>query len=50
MKVHDVLDIAGGVLTIALVATMLTKANTARDVNAMGGQFVSALAVAEAGA
>lgn len=49
MKVHDVLDIIGGVLTIALVATFLTKANTAGDVNAVGKQFTSALSVAEAG-
>lgn len=49
MHVNDVLDIFGGILTIALVAVFLTKPNTAADVNAVGGQFTGALKQAEAG-
>ena len=36
MKVNDVFDIFGGILVLALVATILTKPNTAADVNAAG--------------
>jgi hypothetical protein len=49
MRVNDIFDIFGGLLTIALVATILTKPNTAADVNAAGGQFTAALRQAEAG-
>lgn len=49
MHVNDVLDIFGGILTLALVAVVLTKANTASDINAAGGQFTGAIKQAEAG-
>jgi len=49
MHVNTIMDIFGGVLTIALVATILTKPNTAADVNAAGNQFTGALKQAEAG-
>jgi hypothetical protein len=49
VKVEDVFDIIGGLLTIALVAVFLTKPNTASDVNAVGNQFSGALKTAEAG-
>lgn len=49
MKVNDVFDIFGGILTLALVATVLTKPNTASDVNAVGNQFTGAVKQAEAG-
>lgn len=49
MQVNDVFDIIGGLLTIALVATILTKPNTASDINAAGSQFTSALKQAQAG-
>ena len=49
MKVHDILDIFGGLLTLAVVAVFLTKANTATDVNAVGNQFTGAVKQAEAG-
>lgn len=49
MHVNDVFDIFGGLLTLALVATILTKSNTASDVNAAGNQFTGALKQAEAG-
>lgn len=49
MKVNDILDIFGGILTIALVAVFLTKPNTAQDVNATGTQFTNAISTAEAG-
>lgn len=49
MKVNDIFDIFGGLLTLALVAVFFTKPNTAADVNAAGGQFTGALKQAEAG-
>jgi hypothetical protein len=49
MKVNTVFDIFGGILTIALIAVILTKPNTASDINAAGGQFTGALRQAEAG-
>jgi hypothetical protein len=49
MHVNDVMDIFGGLLTIALVATILTKPNTASDINAAGKAFTGALKQAEAG-
>ena len=49
MHVNDVFDIFGGLLTLALVATVLTKSNTASDVNAAGNQFTGAIKQAEAG-
>ena len=32
MKVNDFFDVLGGILTIALVATILSKPNTANDI------------------
>jgi hypothetical protein len=49
MHVNDVFDIFGGLLTLALVATILTKPNTQSDVNAAGNAFTGALKQAEAG-
>jgi len=49
MHFSDIIDIIGGILTIALVAVFLTKPNTASDVNAVGNQFTGALKTAEAG-
>lgn len=49
MKVKDLFDVFGGILTLALVAVFLTKPNTASDVNAVGGQFTGAIKQAEAG-
>jgi hypothetical protein len=49
VKVNDIFDIFGGLLTIALIATVLTKPNTASDINAAGNQFTGALKAAEAG-
>ena len=49
MHVNDVFDIIGGLLTIALVAVLLTKPNTASDINAVGGQFTGALRQAQSG-
>ena len=48
MHVNDVFDIFGGLLTIAMVAVILTKPNTASDVNAAGNAFTGALKQAEA--
>lgn len=49
MEVNDFFDIIGGLLTIALVAVILTKPNTAADVNAAGSAFTGALKQAQAG-
>jgi hypothetical protein len=49
MDVHDIWSIFGGILTIALFAVILTKPNTAGDINAVGTNFSGALKVAEAG-
>lgn len=49
MHVNDFFDIIGGLLTLALVATILTKPNTASDLNAAGNAFTGALKQAEAG-
>lgn len=49
MHVNDIFDIVGGILTIALVAVILTKKNTAADVKAAGSTFTGALKQAEAG-
>lgn len=49
MKVNDLWDIFGGLLVLALVATILTKQNTASDVNAAGSAFSGAIKAAEAG-
>lgn len=49
MKVNNVFDIVGGILVIALVATILTKQNTANDIKASGSAFTGALKQAEAG-
>lgn len=49
MTVNDFWDVLGGILLLALVATILTKKNTAKDVTAFGTTFSGALKVAEAG-
>ncbi len=49
MQVNDIFDIFGAILVIALAATILTKPNTAGDVNAAGNAFTGALKQAEAG-
>jgi hypothetical protein len=49
VKVNDFFDIVGGILGIALAATILTKPNTASDVTAAGNAFTGALKQAEAG-
>ena len=49
MHPKDVFDIVGAILLIALVAVILTKKNTAKDVTATGHAFTSALRTAEKG-
>ena len=49
MNVSDIWDIFGGILVLALVATILTKPNTAKDVQAAGGAFTGAIKQAQAG-
>lgn len=49
MKVKDIWDIFAGILLIALIAVILTKKNTAKDVTASGKAFTGALSTAEKG-
>jgi hypothetical protein len=49
MRVKDIWDIFGGILFIAIVAVILTKKNTAKDVTATGKAFTGALSTAEKG-
>lgn len=49
MHVGDIWDIFGGILTLALVAVILTKPNTASDVQATGSAFSGAIKQAQAG-
>ncbi len=49
MNVNDIWDIFGGLLVLALVAVILTKPNTARDIQAAGGAFSGAIKQAQAG-
>jgi hypothetical protein len=49
MHANTFFDIIGGILTIGLAAVILTKPNTASDINAAGGQFTGALKQAQAG-
>jgi hypothetical protein len=49
VRVKDIWDIFAGILLIALVAVILTKKNTASDVNATGKAFTSALSTAQKG-
>lgn len=48
MKINDFFDVLGGILTIALVATILNKPNTASDLKAAGTAFTGALQAAKA--
>lgn len=47
MKVSNFFDVLGGILTIALVATILQKPNTARDIKAAGDAFTGAIREAQ---
>lgn len=49
MKVKDFWDVLGAILLIAIVAVILTKKNTAKDVTASGKAFTGALSTAEKG-
>lgn len=49
MKVKDIWDIFAGILLIALIAVILTKKNTAKDVSTTGKAFTGALSTAEKG-
>jgi len=49
MKVHTFWDAIGAIITLALVATILTKNNTSTDLTTAGTQFTGALTAAEAG-
>jgi hypothetical protein len=49
MHVNDIFDIFGALITLAIIAVVLTKKNTAKDVKAVGSSFTSALSTAEKG-
>ena len=48
MRVSSFWGAIGSILTIALVATLLSHGNTAADINAVGNQFTSAVKTAKA--
>lgn len=48
MRVSSFWGAIGAILTIALVATLLSHGNTAADINAVGNQFTSAVKTAKA--
>ena len=49
MKVKDIWDIFGAIILVAIIAVILTKKNTAKDVTASGKAFTGALSTAERG-
>jgi hypothetical protein len=49
VRVNDLWDVFGALIFLALVAVILTKKNTAKDVKAAGTSFTGALSAAEAG-
>jgi hypothetical protein len=49
VKVKDIWDIFGALILVAIIAVILTKKNTARDVTATGHAFTGALSTAERG-
>lgn len=49
MRVKDFWDVLGGILLIAIIAVILTKKNTARDITASGKAFTGALSTAQKG-
>jgi hypothetical protein len=49
VQVNDIWDMLGAMIFLALVAVILTKKNTAKDVKAAGTSFTGALSAAEAG-
>lgn len=49
MSAASIFDILAGILTIALVATILTKPNTKADITAAGNAFTGAITAAQHG-
>jgi len=49
MKVKDLWDVFGALILVAIIAVILTKKNTARDISASGHAFTGALGTAERG-
>lgn len=49
MKVKDIWDIFGAIILVAIIAVILTKKNTAKDITASGKAFTGALGTAERG-
>lgn len=49
MRVNNIFDIFGALILVAIIAVILTKKNTARDITASGKAFTGALSTAEKG-
>ena len=49
MKVKDIWDIFGAIILVAIIAVILTKKNTAKDITASGHAFTGSLRTAEKG-
>lgn len=46
---EGILDILGAIVTVALVTTIVTHANSAKVIQAMGGAFTGSLVAAQGG-
>lgn len=46
MKFDDLVDVLGGVVLVAMVTTIVTSPNTAKQITAAGGAFSGVLAAA----
>jgi preprotein translocase subunit SecG len=49
VKVKNLWDIFGAIILVALIAVVLTKKNTAKDIGASGKAFSGSLRTAERG-
>jgi len=49
VKVKNIWDIFGAIILVAIIAVILTKKNTAKDVGATGRAFSGSLRTAERG-
>lgn len=46
MKADDFFDVLGGIVLVALVTTIVTSPNTAKQITAAGGAFSGTIAAA----
>lgn len=46
MNANNIFDVMGGIVLVALVTTIVTSRNTARQISAAGGAFAGSLQAA----